>query len=116
MRTGKVRSSISSFWTATGCPQNQQTFNTQQVAAYAAGKQRLFWDYTELFYHEQGQEDTGYVNTSYLDGLARQIPKLEPQQVEVRSGRPDSAIAGRGRSSSPPPPKAEWHADADHDG
>ena len=45
---------------------DQQTFQLQQVAALAAGQQQRFWNYAELFYHEQGQEDSGYVNESYL--------------------------------------------------
>ena len=55
---------------------DQQTFQLQQVAALAAGQQQRFWNYAELFYHEQGQEDSGYVNESYLDSLAQQVPGL----------------------------------------
>jgi protein-disulfide isomerase len=88
VRTGNVKVVYKSFCTATGCPQNQQTFNAQQVAALAAGKQRLFWDYTELFYHEQGQEGSGYVSTAYLDGLARQIPKLNLNKWKSDQGDP----------------------------
>ena len=54
----------------------QETFRTQQIAALAAGKQNLAWYYIELFYHEQGQEDSGYVTESYLQGLAQQVPGL----------------------------------------
>ena len=49
-----------------------ETFQTQQVAALAAGKQNHMWDFVELFYHEQGEEDSGYVTESYLQGLAAQ--------------------------------------------
>ena len=73
----RSRSSTVVLHGATSCPQERQTFDNQQVAAYAAGKQSLFWDYAELFYHEQGQEDTSYVDTDYLNGLAQQIPKLD---------------------------------------
>lgn len=73
IRAGKVQVSYSAFETATRDP---QTFDTQQVAALAAGLQGKFWQYTELFYHEQGQEDSGYVTESYLDGLAKQTPGL----------------------------------------
>ena len=48
----------------------------QQAAALAAGLQKREWDYIELFYHEQGTENTNYVNDTYLDGLARQISGL----------------------------------------
>lgn len=73
VRTGAVQITYSAFQTAT---QAQQTFTDQQIAALAAGKQMLFWDYVELFYREQGTEMTNYVTESYLDGLAGQVPRL----------------------------------------
>jgi protein-disulfide isomerase len=73
VRTGKVKIEYRSLETATREP---ETFRSQQVAALAAGKQRLAWDFIELFYHEQGQEDSGYVTESYLQGLAQQVPGL----------------------------------------
>ncbi len=73
VRNGKVKVDYKAFQTATPDP---TTFQTQQAAALAAGKQNKFWDYTELFYHEQGQEDTNYVNEDYLTGLAKQVPGL----------------------------------------
>jgi len=74
VRQGKVQVVYSAFESAT---RNPQTFQTQEVAALAAGMQDKFWQYAELFYHQQGQEDTGYVTESYLDGLAHQIPGLD---------------------------------------
>ncbi len=76
VRTGKVKIIYRSFCTATCNNSGQTVFNEQQVAAYAAGQQHLFWDYAELFYHEQGDETTHYVNATFLDGLAKQIPGL----------------------------------------
>jgi protein-disulfide isomerase len=76
VRPGKVKLVYKSFCTATRNNHPRSVFNEQQVAAYAAGAQKLFWDYAELFYREQGDETTGYVNSSYLDGLAKQIPTL----------------------------------------
>jgi protein-disulfide isomerase len=73
VRTGKVKLEYRSMQTAT---RERETFQTQQVAALAAGKQNLMWHYVELFYHEQGQEDSGYVTESYLQGLASQVPGL----------------------------------------
>jgi protein-disulfide isomerase len=55
--------------------QNEQ-FNSQQLAAYAAGKQNRFWQFAELFYHQQGSEGTGYADSAFLSGLAKQIPGL----------------------------------------
>jgi protein-disulfide isomerase len=73
VRAGKVQVVYKALQTAT---RDQQTFQLQQVAALAAGQQQRFWNYAELFYHEQGQEDSGYVNESYLDSLAGQVPGL----------------------------------------
>ncbi len=73
VRTGKLKIEYRSMQTAT---RERETFQTQQVAALAAGKQKLMWQYVELFYHEQGEEGSGYVTESYLQGLAAQIPNL----------------------------------------
>jgi protein-disulfide isomerase len=73
VRPGKLKVEYLSMETATREP---EVFNTQQVAAYAAGKQNLAWYFIELFYHEQGQEDSGYVTESYIQGLAQQVPGL----------------------------------------
>jgi protein-disulfide isomerase len=73
VRTGKLKIEYHSMDTAT---HEQETFHLQQIAAAAAGKQNLAWYYIELFYHEQGQEDSGYVNESYLQGIAQQVPGL----------------------------------------
>jgi protein-disulfide isomerase len=73
VRQGKVQVIYRSFETATRDP---TVFKTQQVAALAAGEQDKFWNFAELFYHEQGEEDTGYVTESYLDGLAQQVSGL----------------------------------------
>ncbi|MGA9874753.1 MAG: thioredoxin domain-containing protein [Solirubrobacteraceae bacterium] len=73
VRAGKLRIEYHSMETATKDP---EVFRTQQIAAYAAGKQNLAWYFIELFYHEQGEEDSGYVTESYLQGLASQVPGL----------------------------------------
>ncbi len=87
VRQGKVKVAYRAFETATRDP---GTFQTQQVAALAAGKQAKFWNYMELFYREQGAEGTGYVNEAYLDGLAQQIPGLNVSQWHAARG--DSAL------------------------
>ncbi len=73
VRAGKVKVVYRAVKTATRDP---QTFQAQQVAALAAGRQSHFWDYVELFYRQQGTEGTSYVTQKYLDGLARQVPLL----------------------------------------
>jgi protein-disulfide isomerase len=90
VRAGKVKIVYRAFQTAT---QDPVVFQTQQSAALAAGEQNRFWDYTELFYHEQGQEGTNYVNDAYLTGLANQIPGLNVSQWQ--SARNNTALAAQ---------------------
>jgi protein-disulfide isomerase len=83
VRTGKLKIEYNSLETAT---REQETFRTQQIAAYAAGKQNLAWYFIELFYHEQGQEDSGYATESYFQGLAQQVPGLNlPNWIAARN-------------------------------
>jgi protein-disulfide isomerase len=73
VRTGKLKIEYRALETATREP---EAFRAQQVAALAAGKQNKMWYFIELFYHEQGEENTGYVTESYLQSLAQQVPGL----------------------------------------
>jgi protein-disulfide isomerase len=73
VRTGKLKIEYRALETAT---REAEVFKIQQVAALAAGKQSKMWDFLELFYHEQGEENSGYVTESYLQGLAQQVPGL----------------------------------------
>jgi protein-disulfide isomerase len=90
VRTGKVKIEYRSMETATREP---ETFKNQQVAALAAGKQNKMWHYIELFYHEQGEEDSGYVTESYLQGLAAQVPGLN--LTKWASDRNDPELANQ---------------------
>ena len=40
-------------------------------AALAAGEQNRFWNYLQLFYANQGQENSGYVTDDFLTSLAK---------------------------------------------
>jgi protein-disulfide isomerase len=73
VRAGRAKLVFKSLQTATGDP---TTFQVQQQAAAAAGKQNKQWNFVENFYHQQGQEGTPYVTESYLDKLAKQVPGL----------------------------------------
>jgi protein-disulfide isomerase len=90
VRSGKVKVDYRAFQTATP---DATTFQTQQVAALAAGKQQRFWNFVELFYHEQGQEGSGYVTESYLQGLAKQIPGLN--LVNWQADRNDPSLVNQ---------------------
>jgi protein-disulfide isomerase len=73
VRGGQLKIEYLSMETATREP---KVFQAQQVAALAAGLQDKMWNFIETFYHEQGEEDSGYVNERYLRGIASQIPGL----------------------------------------
>ncbi len=88
VRQGKVKVDYRSFCTATCNDHSQSLFNQQQVAAYAAGQQDLFWYYAELFYREQHAETSDYVNTSFLDNLAVQVPGLNYAKWRTDQGDP----------------------------
>jgi protein-disulfide isomerase len=88
VRAGKVRVEYHSMETATREP---EVFKSQQVAAYAAGKQDRGWYFIETFYHEQGEEDSGYVTEKYIQGIASQVPGLN--LAKWSSDRGDSELA-----------------------
>ena len=74
VRTGKLRIEYRNMETATA---NSEVFRQQQIAALAAGRQNKAWNYLELFYNEQGKENSGYVNEAFLQRLAHQTPGLD---------------------------------------
>ncbi len=73
VRPGKLKIEYRNLETATREP---EVFHNQQAAALAAGKQNKGWYFIELFYHLQGQEDSGYVTEKYLQGLGEATPGL----------------------------------------
>jgi protein-disulfide isomerase len=88
VRTGKLRVEYRNLETATREP---ETFRTQQVAALAAGKQNKGWYYIELFYNQQGQEDSEYVTEQYLRTLAEQTPGLNLATWTAARNEPEFA-------------------------
>jgi protein-disulfide isomerase len=87
VKTGKLRIEYRSLETATREP---RTFEIQQIAALAAGKQNKLWNFVETFYQEQGEEDSGYVTESYLQGIAKQVGGLD--LARWMSDRRDTAL------------------------
>ena len=85
VRSGKLKIEYRSMETATREP---EVFKSQQVAALAAGKQGKMWNFLELFYHEQGEENTGYVTESYIQGLAQQVQGLNLTKWTSDRGEP----------------------------
>jgi protein-disulfide isomerase len=76
VRSGKVKVVYDAFCTATCGGPDPNEFPKQQAAALAAGKQNKFWQFTELFYHQQEDETKAYVTDSFLQGLAKQVTGL----------------------------------------
>lgn len=74
VRSGRLRVEYHSLETATREP---EVFKAQQVAALAAGQQDRMWNFVETFYHEQGEEDSGYVTEKFIQQIARQVPGLD---------------------------------------
>jgi protein-disulfide isomerase len=85
VRAGKLKIQYRSMQTATREP---AVFNEQQTAALAAGKQNTMWHYVELFYHQQGEEDSGYVTPKFLRERAEQIPGLNVAKWEEERHNP----------------------------
>ena len=107
VRTGKLKIEYHSLETATREP---EVFKTQQVAAYAAGKQNLGWYFIETFYHEQGEEDSGYVNENYLQGIASQVPGLNLADWTAARSEPTYANEVDRRRAGRQPGRLHRHA------
>jgi protein-disulfide isomerase len=56
-------------------------------AAIAAGKQGRGWNYVEIFYRNQGEEGTDYVNDEFLTAIARaaKVPNIARWNSDRRS-------------------------------
>jgi protein-disulfide isomerase len=78
-----VRRGVASYdlrqWTVIGEPPHAQS-TAAAKAALAASEQGRYWNYVELFYRNQGTEESGYVTRQFLTAIAkgagvRDIPK-----------------------------------------
>jgi protein-disulfide isomerase len=58
-----------------------------RLAAAAAQQDRL-WQFSELFFRNQGVENTGYVTDEFLRRLAHATPGLDVEQARVSSDEP----------------------------
>ena len=59
-----------------------------QQVAHAAALQDKLWNYTERFFRNQGEENSGYATNSFLQRLARQTPGLDVEQLTQDFGNP----------------------------
>ena len=79
-------------------------------AALAAGEQDLYWQYHSLLFENQGAEGSGYVTDGFLQGLAREVPGLDPNawndrrtgySFETELGEAQSGARSSGIDSTP---------------
>jgi protein-disulfide isomerase len=100
VRTGKVKIVFRSLETATGNGPNSSMWTPQQSAAYAAGLQGKAWYYIELFYYQQQSETSSYVNQTFLQSLAQEIPGLDFSKwnSDRQSQRLASQVASDGQA------------------
>jgi protein-disulfide isomerase len=83
LRTGKVRVQYEDL--AFLGPQSKVAAS----AAAAAGEQNKLWNFVDLFYYNQGQENSGYVTDAFVTRLYRAIPGLDVAKANAaRKGPP----------------------------
>ncbi len=61
--------------------------------AAAAGMQNRMWPFAELFYRDQGQENSGYVTDGFLRGIGSAVPGLDVQRALRQRSSPAASRA-----------------------
>jgi protein-disulfide isomerase len=76
-------------WTIIG-PQSEDAAK----AALAAGEQGRYWNFVELFYRNQGQENSGYVTDAFLESIARGagVPDIAKWNQDRQSPKWDAVL------------------------
>jgi protein-disulfide isomerase len=64
--------------------------------AAAAGMQDRMWPFAELFYRNQGEENSGYVTDAYLRGIGSAVPGLDVERAMRDRDSPEAARAVEG--------------------
>ena len=64
-------------------------------AALAAGEQGRYWQFIDLFYRNQGTENSGYVTDQFLEAIAKGagVPNLDRWNQDRDSARWDAVLA-----------------------
>ena len=64
------------------------------AAALAAAKQGRYWSFIELFYRNQGRENSGYVTGDFLEGIARAagVPDISRWNADRATSNWSSAL------------------------
>jgi protein-disulfide isomerase len=66
----------------------------RQVANAAALQNRL-WNFTDLFFRNQGEENSGYATDAFLQRLARRTPGLDTDELAADFGSPQANALSR---------------------
>jgi protein-disulfide isomerase len=68
---------------------------TAAKAALAASEQGRYWNYIELFYRNQGTENSGYVTDSFLESIAKGagVPDIAKWNQDRQSSKWDAVLA-----------------------
>lgn len=61
---------------------------TAARAAAAAGAQNKLWSFADLFYQNQGTENSGYVTDKFIEKLAGGIQGLDPAKLKADESAP----------------------------
>jgi protein-disulfide isomerase len=63
--------------------------------ANAAALQDRLWGFSDRFFRNQGEENSGYATDDFLQGLASQTPGLDEAQLEEDIGSPETRRLAR---------------------
>jgi protein-disulfide isomerase len=64
-------------------------------AAFAAGEQDRYWEYSTLFFLNQGRENSGYVTDEFLTSLAEETQGLDVDQWNEARGSEAAQTSAR---------------------
>lgn len=82
VRTGKVRYELR-FRSFLG----RDSVRAAGAAAYAA-KQNLMYQFADVFYRNQGPEESGYADRAFIRKIAAQVPGLDPDKTAAAADDP----------------------------
>jgi protein-disulfide isomerase len=57
------------------------------AAAYAASENRMY-QFADVFYRNQGPEESGYADSEFIRTIARQVPGLDPEKAVAAANDP----------------------------
>ncbi len=90
VRTGKVRYELH-FRSFLG----RDSVRAAGAAAYAA-KQNRMYQFADVFYRNQGPEESGYADSAFIRKIASQVQGLDPEQAVAAANDPLAQPAVRG--------------------